>query len=856
MLPVEVRYLNVVWNDSETVLRLESSQNALEIEETPYGWQVETTTFPDAYHHIGFRIKEVPEQHIPYFELSSGGRQELVPLKVPGSDDVWWIQNGGWCNKRKRFLSELYRTAGRVDLVIQNQKLTIENNTFNFSVSELEYYLADFKNNLWMLILDNDSVAKGGIERETPDCFNDDVVDYFYSFAQSVEKIIRNPSMVLAECQRKLPLRSVRPVPRTFREYVIQPNAKVLTSRDYLESYDTAENRYIHYAVKRVLYILKSLSRLANAQLRSFGQKIEQENEWRAQLHKTDTKQVDSRVYDNEIAKLEGDLKALDQSLSGLISACFLDSYPRGRVEHGTYSFRFGDVYGKSSKAFFVNQLNGEDFRNRYETYLVAILPDNANFAMDFGSLRRCDLVITGRYIKSKRFNQNGNMYFEIKFEEITHVTFENHALQVELERLIEQRKNLERDDWVAPLTREERRDRDIERAVSEKKIIFYQNQLKSISRFSSSLSPIQVRLVQVASFLKNYNVKERPEFPSSMAFIQNPAYASAKSNFRKISNINGLNEGTLNSLMVVDDIGLVNIANLYEKWCLLQIIKVLNQIYGFELESGWQENLIGAALGKNENIDITLSARSRQQHLVLSYEKVLNSGKRPDFVIDLVAVAHERDQHAPHSWHFSGQKRSRLVLDAKFRGEMSEEKLEKLISSMYEGKDYSEGGVNQVFVIHPSPNVIDNRTSPLVWGSLCDYGQSHRAGHKYGAIFVSPSLTYSRSIDHLQRLIGLFLQSSSEILRTEKDTADWHNMCCISCGSFNGDSLFMTYSPTLAGSDRWIIKCSSCGLLTVKTICSSCREPLFKNGPKWTYHRTRAEQISNVVCPKCETFL
>ncbi|MDX1751496.1 MAG: hypothetical protein R3271_14410, partial [Methylophaga sp.] len=222
-----------MWSDTGTILRLEASRDALELEQTDSGWRVETTTFPIMHHYIGFSITDSSVMHTPYFELTDDNKQELIPLKSPGSDQVWWIQSSGWDKKRGRYLSELYRTAGRTDLIVQNRRLTIENNTFNFTVSELEYYLADFKNSLWMLILDDNSIAKGSVNKEVPDCFNGEVIGLFHDFIQSVEKIIKKPSMMLTEYQGKLPLRAVKPVPRTFREYAIQPNSKSLTSRAY-----------------------------------------------------------------------------------------------------------------------------------------------------------------------------------------------------------------------------------------------------------------------------------------------------------------------------------------------------------------------------------------------------------------------------------------------------------------------------------------------------------------------------------------------------------------------------------------------------------------------------------------------
>ena len=856
MLPVEVRYLDVVWSDPETVLKLEWSREALELEQTASGWLVETTTFPSMHHYIGICIKDSHVKHAPYFELADGNRQKLIPLKVPGTDNIWWIQNSGWDPKAQRYFSELYRTAGRAELTVQNQRLIIENNTFNFTVSELEYYLADFKNSLWMLILDDNSIAKGSVNKEVPDCFNDEVITLFHDFIQSVEKIIKKPGMVLTEYQGKLPFRAVRPVPRTFREYATQPNAKFLTSRAYRESYDTAENRYIHYCVKRVAYILKSLSRVATAQARSYTNKIEQEQEWGEQLQQSDTKQVDSRVYDNEIAKIKGDLSSLEQSLSGIVSGR-QSVWISESGEIGSYTLELGDNYRKSSNEFFVKKLNGDFCLDCFGTHVVAIFPYCIGSALSEHVKQRYSLVFSGRYKKSKDYTSNGKMYYRIEFLEVTSITLGNHPLKSELSKLIENRKKLEHVNWIVPLTSEEQQERRVENDVAMRKTAFYESLLQQMTEFYSSIPTLQARLVKVLNFFKEHKVKVRSDCPNTMVFIQNPAYASAKIQFRKISALNGLDEYMLNSLMAVDEIGLVNVANLYEKWCLLQIIKVLHQIYGFEIEAGWQRTLIDAVLVNGFDVEIRFEAPERQHKVVLTYEKVLDSGKRPDFVIDLTSKEYEVDQHDPARWIFTGEISNRIVLDAKFRGEITEHQLHKLVASLYETKNYSEDGTNQVFVIHPSQNVIENRTSPLVWGSQCDYGQSNNKKHRYGGVFVSPSLTHARSLEHLQRLIGLFLQKNSIILSQPGFYASsWHNMCCISCGNANHQTLRLVYKPTKAGSDRWVIGCGSCGLLTVKTICRDCHCSLFKNGPKWTYHRTRAEQTSNVVCPKCETFL
>lgn len=845
MFPIQVRYLDIVWSAPGRVLKLECSREPIELEKTATGWSIETTTFPSVYHYVGLRVTEGITSHTPYFELADGIRQELLPVKVPGTEEIWWIQSNGWFEQGKRYHSGLYRTAGRARLVVQNQQLFLKNNTFNFSVEELEYYLSDFKNNLWMLILEDTSVLKNNVSKEIPDFFNHDVLDLFHGFIDSIEKVIDKPGMYLTEFRGRRPLRTVKPLPATFREYAARPFAKELASRDYRESYNTADNRFIYYCVKRVRYILKSFIRLASAQIRACEQKIKQERDWRVQLQDTETKQVDFRVYDNEILKLEEDLYKLEHKVSELFSAKKQSLYGVDKLKQGTYELQLGKGYGKSDRAFFVNKLNKDDIREKYNIkYLVVQLPIDSKLSSLHADLSFCELSITGSYGWFKKKDNGHADYLELQFPEISSVSLMSHPIQKELYRLRDQRQHLESKNWLVPYSSQELEEREMERKVVDSKTRYLNEAVEKISAFSSALPTLTQRISKVESFFVKHGVKQQNDCPNSMTFVQNPCYASAKSNYRKICAINGLDESMLNSLMAIDEIGLVNISNLYEKWCLLQIIKVLAHIYGFRAEEGWQGELIRAALEKRFDIQFRLSHPECRQVIILTYEKVLDSGKRPDFVLDLYS-----DDRA--------EQHRRLVIDAKFRGAMKDDELHDLVSELYNEKNYSENGANQVFVMHPSPNVINDRTSPLVWGTQCDYGQSHESGHSYGGIFVSPSLKFFKTTEHLQRLLGLYLQNNSAIVRdTDSNQLLWHNTSCISCGNSNPGTLQLTYAPTKAGNERWLIKCKDCGLVTVQTICAACGHKLFKNGPKWTYHRTRAEQVSNVVCPVCETFL
>ena len=854
MIPAEIRYLNITWESPNEALKVEACHDALEIEKTETGWQAETCTFPRLYHSIGIRITASGTLHPPYFRLNNGKREELLPVKVPGTGEVWWIQNSGWDKKNKRYLSELYRTAGRVDLVVQEQQLTLNNNTFNFTVEELEHYLADFKNNLWMLILDSNSVAKATVPREVPNYLDPEVLKLFHDFAQQVTDITKKPGMVLSEIQGSRALRSVRPVPRTFREYAVKPHAKELTSRAYIESYDTAENRYIHYCVDRVRYLLKALKNTANAQTKICSQRIIQEKQWLDNNREMHRRQVDPRTFDNEIIKLHQDLDKLNERFQVLVADSHKLNSQYEYSEFGSYTFKLSGNYGNRDASFFGEEFNGINFKQRYNTYLVVTFPEISDLGTK--EFKRCgEISVTGRYIWPKRKNAKGQDYYEVEFIQVTGVSIIQHPYMNEIQRLEGKRKLLAGNDWFIDLSAEERKERETERKVSTKKIDFLQHLQKQSAEFFHKIPSLYQPLARASTFFKTHKVQKRSNCPNSMIFVQNPSYAATKSLFRKISTLNGMDESIFNALMTIDNMGLVNVSNLYEKWCLLQIIKVLNQTYGFDMSTGWQKLLVTAVLQKSYDIEIQFEAAERQQRIVLTYEKVLASGKRPDFVIDLISKNYLLGDTG--QWTWNQEKTYRMVMDAKFRGKMSEAYLQKMVTELYHKKDYSEGKQNSFYILHPSPETIADRTSPLDWGTDCDYGQTNN--HRHGAIFVSPSLAYTGTLQHVQRLIGLFLQANASILQSRQnrsDPADWHNISCISCGNSEHRKLAVAYDPTKAGSNRWIIKCHSCSLLTVKTICYSCGADLYKNGPRWTYHRTRAEQLSNVVCPSCEEFL
>lgn len=861
---LKIKYLSITWADQNTVAKVIESNSCLEIEESDRSDNaiVRSITYPKVYHYLGFHFSE-EVQHIPYFELQEGEREYLVPITSPHTKETWWIQQGIWSSNKNRYDNEIFRTVGFYNLIIQNKNITLLNDNLEFTVEELEYYLEDFKNDLWLLILDQNSAAKANINKEIPSLFSKDVLTTFKDFIYNLENLIKTPNMFLSEHQKQLPLKRVKPIPKTFRELIEKPNRKQATSRSFYESYDTPENRYIHYCVNRVLYLLTAFDRLAIKQIQTYQIKANQEKKISNILKNKKTKTVSESVINSELNTLSNQISDIYFKFNKFL----IDSNPSEyRINNKESYFNMTITFGtklNNQNAFFINEINGTNrnlFPEKYNcNTIIFYINDNKHIDLDFSFIRaRIDFSGFARIIESENITR---FYFEY----ITKVNFsidnirEVGQLLAAKEKLINRKEYLQKNGWELPLTSNEINDLKKEREISELKLNTFNKTKEEIELISNHLPRYIDGLKKISTFFKNRNVKTNSNCPNSMVFIQNPLYANSKKIFNIIMESNGLDSEIFNSMLEIDQIGLVNISNLYEKWCLVQIIKVLKDVYKFIPEANWHSKLINLVNKNQFDININFTSNDTTKNVVLWYEKQLPNRRRPDFVLDLILKRKTYIGNAEsHSY------RKRLVMDAKFQN-FNQETHDSLIRQLYlplsqinnhlphfqKNKNYSENCVNQVFIIHPKPRVIESIKSPLGWGRYCDYGQSDKAKHCLGGIFLSPSLKHPNTIDNLQRLIGMFLQQNNVIAENFLP-----NIFCISCGNNNQNEINIKHELTRGGNNKWNIVCKRCYQYTLQSLCYNCGKPLFKNGIKWTYHRTRAEQFTNIVCPECESFL
>lgn len=849
----EARYLDVQWRDPGTVTRVSASLEPLLIIEEAGTWKMDAHVFNGYHSRIGFRILDKTLAHRPYFIVGHGVREQLFSIVDPATSDTWWIESSGWDAGRQRHNSRLQRTVGEAVVCIQGVQVAIYNHSLNFTVDELNAFLGDFKSDLWELIFSPNGTVRGEVEKGVPNVLGQDFYQAILEFAGAAEKIAAHLEVTLTEVVEKRPLRAVRPLGKTFVELAVRGHARQLSSRGFIESPDTPANRYVHYLLRRLIFMIEQLEQMALRQKADVSKRAHERAVWSADIASKTHVPVREDVFYSELANLEKELEHDLKAFESLSQGPGDSGFATERLQ--TYTFLLGKKLKENGNEFFCDELDYRNFRDTYDTYCIVTLPED--IAAHLGcraAMRRQNsrnrIQITGWLVKSSDTSSNGTSFFRMRFKHVEKIELlgpfaaqqMRHRLQVLL-----------KNGWQAALTPKEQQERNKEAKALAAKARQFAARAEQLDKTVADLRSFRQRLRKLGRLFSEQQITISATLPTSMTFVRNPHYCAAKAAHDRIQELSGIEDHLMNSMMAVEDIGLVNVSNLYEKWCLLQVIKVLRDGFGFQPQADWKRVLVNGVLSQSYNISLTFHGLE-EWTAKLVYEKVLANGRRPDFVLELSTPYYEQELASEGvTWFQSGRESIQLVLDAKFRERWRPGELAQLLDELCREKDYSAEGRDAVFILHPCQDSGMPRTSPLAWGQSSDYGQADQ--HKRGAIYLSPRHGTGSSIDNLQRLFGMVFQQVSHFLAGAGNWM-WTDALCIGCGRpVDGRDVQLKQTSTKAGKVRWELNCHDCELLTVKTNCFNCGRDIFKNGYHWTYHRTRAESQANIVCPGCECF-
>jgi hypothetical protein len=858
----EVKYLDITWYDKNTLLNIKESFIPLKVE---YNHELQrficdTILYPKAEGirngQLAFRYTD-NNQSEPYFETADGKRVVLKKVIDKDSGKTWWIEGNAWIDKYKCWESKAHRTAGTLLVGLNRQICQVNIGSSEFTAPQLERYLADFKNDLWELILDEESYITANAKKIQNGGINEDSINLINNMLSHAQQLLKKPKSELREIQTLKPRKMVKPVTRTFMELTTKGDSRFLTSRATKPSYNVPENRYILFVLERIYRILKQLVTVSKSKINRFEDTIEKLNTRFNTF--SNEKLIDKNLVrsDLEKLKLSYNLDSLNHSLEKKLKSL---NYSADNSEPlSTWYLKIGNKTDRDDGYFIgIKSNNGDcwfDFKSSKQTVILRFNPDHYHQLFE----RFVEYKITANVKLLSQTSKNGTPYHIYTLNKLTSIrVIGGSKIQQSIEKfqsLRLQAIDLNSKKWIKKLSSKELTEQNREKNSIHNQIKFYKSSYEKTTLVFTQLEPKLIKYKKLLLDLKQMDIKPLSTFPNSMTFVQNPNYQFIHSGYKKIRELTNLSDDDLLlSLDKIEKIGLINMPLLYERWCLLQIIKVLVQNFHYVPSEDWKRKLLRIVSTGRHNESINFTNPHLKRSIKLWYEPTLKNGRTPDFVLDVTFQK-----------KCGSEKTKRLVMDAKFYSDELLKRwggISKVINTLYHEKNYSEDGKNGVFILHPAKNAIIKKVSPQSWGKnsylgelkMFEWDQPLRSthNHKYGAICANPILRLSY-LDEFQRLIGMFLQYGIEDNKLNGSPDDVESLnFCIACGSHELKRLAKNNNNSRSS---WY-ECNICKHFTTYNHCNICDTRLIKNGDYWSYHSQMPMEPLNIKCPTCESLL
>ena len=878
-LVVTAHYLTIEWQEPGMARRVEASSEPIEIETADDGrLQLEVQIFPEDHAWLGLRLGGVLSRAKPAWHAPDGQPRTFMAVKDQAGVR-WWVPALAWDADAKRHLNAFTRSLGSFELRIGQQRLDVTAVMHGSGRVQLEDYLRDFQDDLIWLALGFDGLgapSQGGRKADSL------LAAALADFTDAAARIARSPATEMRERTGVARVAKVRPNAATFRQHMRTPSASHLPGRLAEASADIADNRFLRYMATACASLASAFGRAAERQAAFMAKRADIEAE-RAETYRAITHQaVDPAVFDRQLAELDEQLEAVSQ---------WRDDEPAtSDLPQGHFPIRLTSAYRSEGDQFFYDRLvpkseEGIAYRVvRLPKPLARLVSAILHFSQDY--------VFRGTAKSGTRPDSKRKTYRWLELEQVSKVEPRTRALENKRRK----RTRLERDGWMAPLNlREQREYREAARTAKIRSLTF-RAVMDNAQGVGAGLSASLSLLRQTDLGLRRLGVATSPQIPPGMRYSLQPDYAACLAAYRRLQALaqrSGMADGALDAL---DRIGTLHASALYERWCLVKILAILITDFRFLPPPGWQEPLIAAVTGVPQPFSLALCRPELSFGALLDVQPVLGNGRRPDFRLRFTYLPPHPERPSAGGLHpddlplFATS--PGLIMDAKFRTAWRAGEIERMLDTLITQKRYDCEG-DRVFLLHPVAGAVAAPTSPLEWGAHCDYGHNPHDDHRRGTVWLAPNAGEGDAQRHLRRLIGLALQSSfasplevepsaiPEVMRNIRDHADgresdgndrWNILddeaapaeekiwispsCCLSCGQAQAPD-GVTERTTSGNHSYWVLSCRDCKMVTTRTHCygRDCNTVLFKNHLGTTYHRTIANQPTNVVCPSCGVY-
>lgn len=734
---------------------------------------------------------------------------ELIPFQDPDTNDTWWVELGSWNSKGGYHDAPSFRhPGGYLDLTMGKEQYRIFVYTPSFTENEYMLILGDLKSWCWRMVVDESCYVM--IENDSDlKVLSDEFKQLVSDFNRHIGEVLKLPHCELREAVAYQPFDRLHPNMESLRFISQRGERQMVPGRTAIPHYATPENALVHGMLITVDEMIRPQKILAEGKAHRFRSAVEQYEKRARDLQEKNTLQINSGVLNENIERVQAEYDFL---------------YERSRDGYEVVTITHKESYAHSDSY--------EGYRGGSWCLIdVTNVKGDKNLADMLRKGIRFEALCKGSYNKPR--------FIITKLQK---VGFFNRDYSKELKYLCDERTRLEQIGWQKEVPISEQR----EMLRESETLRVRSNRLReAISHTDRDKDVVSAMIEAVRRYNKTFRrlgVTPLHGIVPSIVFLQSPHYAGALSAFRRLKEISGLEQEVIDDLMSLEDVGIRDWPSIYERWCLISLIRVLQEDFKFEFnrEDIRRNLLVYCTNRKSGTFCINAVRKDMNLSLELHYQYRLPNGREPDFFLEI------KDHNDKNCWSV------KTIFDAKScnfrrRAESTEPNsmlfIDDSIGELINIKGYSQGGNNRVFLLHSSRDCIASPTTIQPWASSTACGGDavfywdkgiDKPMHCYGAAMLRP-----HDSSHLKLLILRLIQLGLG-----------RGDICASCGA-GGDEIQTTPIPIPSGY-KYHCKCSRCSFLTVQSRCHKCGSPLFKNQGYWTYHDLHPIDPWNIKCWAC----
>lgn len=759
---------------------------------------------------------------LPCFILLQDGTQ--VPLAQyvhPDTGDHWWIEKGEWRSKGGYHDAPSFRhPGGSINIRIGEELCRIHLYDPSISTDEFQALLDDIKTWCWKMAIDESCYVTVGQESEVK-VLSAEFLRFAEDFLRNILGALNAPHCELRESVEHQRIDRLKPNGHSIRFLAQRGERDFVPGRASVAHYDTPENRFLHGMLKAVLQMLRPQCTLANESTSRFISTAKHYEDRVIELRSKTTETIDPSVLDENIRRSQAGRDVGFNKLK-------ITNLPEEKQSRYPRNFRVGKWKTKRIKVWLPVENECPEIYRFLENHPSAMIVGELEYSDRdedvHGDFFRCDVISVQR-IEQWR-------------------DYEKECIHLE-----EQRRDLELSNWEKQLPAEVINERKKEADTLEARA----NALRlAADRTHYNRALIQSLIKKACSadrILTALGCKPDLRFAPTMVFLQSPTYSGALSSYRQLRDLTGLDDDGLASLLALEDVGLRDWPGVYERWCLVSLLKVLQDDFRFSFDqSEVRANLLKYCTGTSSG---SFSAHALRKdidlELTLDYQPKFKNGRIPDFLVEI------RNNKNGVS--------TKCVLDAKACNFLNRPEkanynpwvyLDDCLKDLIHKKDYGEAGTNLVFIMHACQDSVTRPTTSQPWAKASSYGGDavyywevdgasglEKAKHRHGAVMVRPYVT-----THLKRLVLMLIQFELDVIGI-----------CASCGS-GGQDIGVKIQTTAGGNIKYLCECRKCHFTSVKSLCAGCKEKIFKNQSTWSYHDLDPVEPWNIKCWSCGTLL